>query len=224
MFPVHLPPLEPICPVVQLTANEQQYLPVLSDNVNIYWPDLKWKSMLGAQVRQETCPSLKSKMCWSPHAELKTSRELGIGLGQITITAQFDNFKAAKKLDTTMTNWTWENRYNANYQLRALVLMDKFNYGKFSWAAEEKDQLAFAFAAYNGGIGGVLSDRSVCRSTRDCDPTRWFGNVEHTSKKAKVAVNGYGNSFFAINRSYVTHITGEYHLRYLPFFGECHVR
>ena len=223
MLPVHPPLLEPVCPIVQLTANEQQYLPVLSANTRLYWPELKWKSMLGAQVRQETCPSLKSKLCWSPHAELKTSREYGFGLGQLTVTAQFDNFKAAKKLNTTMKDWTWDNRYSAEYQLNALIFMDKFNYGKFSGSTDEKERLSFSFAAYNGGIGGVLSDKSVCRNTAGCDPNRWFDHVERTSKKAKVAVSGYGQPFFTINRLYVTHITGEYHLRYMPFFGECYV-
>ena len=224
MLPSHPPPLEPVCPVVQLTANEQQHLPTLLLESNLYWPDLKWKSTLGAQVRQETCPSLKHRFCWNPRAELKTSREYGFGLSQITITPRFDNFKEAKKLDKTMKDWAWDNRYNATYQLRTMILMDKFAHGKFQWAADEKEQLAFAFAAYNGGIGGVLSDRSVCRATENCDPAYWFGHVEHTSKKAKVAANGYGLSFYQINRGYVKHIMGEYSLRYMPFFGECHVR
>lgn len=223
MLPSHPPPLEPPCPAVQLTANEQQHLPTLLLESNLYWPELAWKSMLGAQVRQETCPSMKSKLCWNPHAELKTSREYGFGLGQLTVTAQFDNFKAAKKLDTTMKDWTWDNRYNANYQLRTMILMDKFNYGKFSWAADEKERMAFSFAAYNGGIGGALSDRGVCRNTPDCDPDRWFDHVEHTSKKAKVPVSGYGQSFFQINRGYVNNIINVFPARYKNYFGECNV-
>lgn len=180
--------------------------------------------MLGSQIRQETCPSLKHRFCWNPRAELKTSREYGFGLGQLTVTAKFDNFKEAKKLNTTMSDWKWEDRYDAAYQIRTLVLMDKFNYGKFSLAADEKERMAFSFAAYNGGLGGVLSDKAVCRNTSECDPNRWFDHVEHTSKKAKVPVHGYGQSFFQINRTYTNNIVNVFPPRYMPFFGECNVR
>lgn len=209
------------CPPVQLTANEQTYLPTLQGEIESKWPSIPRKAVLAAQVRQETCPSLKSKMCWSPHAELKTSREYGFGLGQITITSKFDNFKEAKKLDGSLKNWAWENRYNAEYQLRTLVLTDMFNYGKFDWAGNNYERMAFSLAAYNGGIGGVLSDRRVCAATAGCNQDQWFGHVALTSKKAKVAANGYGESFFQINRGYVEHGMVSYVPRYEPFFEEC---
>lgn len=183
-----------------------QYLPVLAEEIRRGWSDAPLRSSFGAQVEQETCISLKSKRCWSPTTELKTDREYGFGLGQITITSKFDNHAEARKLDPSLKDWAWENRYNAQYQLRALVLMNKFNFGKFGWADSNTDRLAFMFAAYNGGLGGVLSDRKVCAVTPGCNPGVWFGNVEHTSKKAKVAVSGYGQSFFQINRGYVVNI------------------
>lgn len=203
-----------------LTPNEQKYLPVLQGEIAAYWPDHFAQSMFAAQVQQETCPSLQSKKCWSPTAELKTSREYGFGLGQITKTARFDNFQEVKKLDKSLVAWTWDNRYNAQYQLRALVLQDKAGWSKFGKAASDTDRMAFALAAYNGGLGGVLSDRAVCQATPGCDRERWFNHVERTSKKAKVAANGYGQSFFQINRLYITNVTGPRRARYLAFFGE----
>ncbi len=200
--------------------NERTYLPVLAKELQVSWPDVSTKSVFAAQVRQETCAGLKSKKCWSPRAELKTEREYGFGLGQLTVTAKFDNFKEAKKLHPSLKDWTWENRYEPQYQLRTMILMGKFNYGKFSWAESEHERLAFSFAAYNGGIGGVLSDRVVCRTVHTCDGARWFGHVELHSKKAKVAVSGYGKSFFEINREYVRHIMLDYPVRYMPYFGE----
>lgn len=205
---------------VPYTENEVKYLPVLKEEAQSKWPGVPKKSYLAAQVRQETCAGLKSKKCWSPMAELKTNREYGFGLGQITITQSFDNFKTAKELDPSMRDWKWENRYNAQYQLRTLVLMDRSNYERFKWAATGEDQMAFALAAYNGGVGGVLSDRAVCRATPNCDQNVWFGNVELTSKKARTAANGYGQGFFYINRGYVEHITKQYFQRYLPYFNE----
>lgn len=191
---------------VALIPNEKAYLPVLCVEVVQYWPEAPEKDTFPAQVQQETCPSLKSKKCWSPTAELKTSREYGFGLGQITVTKRFDNFKEAKKLDRSLANWTWEGRYNAQFQLRTLVLTNKFNYSKLSWAADSHERLALTFASYNGGLGGVLSDRGVCKATSGCDPSRWFNNIAKTSKKSKVTASGYGESFFSINRKYVSNI------------------
>lgn len=203
-----------------LIPNELKHLPVLVEELERSWPLVPCRSCLAAQVRQETCAGLKSKRCWSPYAELKTNREYGFGLGQLTVTSKFDNFKEAKKLDPTLRGWAWENRYNAVFQLRTLVLMDKMNYSKFSWASSSCDRMAFSVAAYNGGVGGVLSDRTVCRNTPGCDSSRWFNHVERTSRKAKVAASGYGKSFFEINREYVQHILLQYPSRYRPFFKE----
>lgn len=200
--------------------NERKYLPVLSKEIDNHWPTVSIRSVFGAQVMQETCPSLRSKKCWSPTAELKTEREYGFGLGQLTVTPRFNNFKEASKLHPSLKDWTWENRYAAEYQLRTMILMDKFSHDKAAWAKTNEDQLAFAFASYNGGLGGVLSDRTVCKVTPGCDPDRWFGHVEKTSKKAKVAVGGYGKSFFEINREYVKNILFVRRPRYEFFFGE----
>lgn len=204
------------------TANELKHLPMLDAELSLSWPDVHRKSVFAAQIRQETCPSLGSKKCWSPTAELKTSREYGFGLGQLTVTSRFNNFNEAKKLDRSLKDWEWDNRYDATYQLRTMVLMDKFNYGKISWAADKDERVAMAFASYNGGLGGLLSDRAVCQITPGCDPSKWFGNIEHTSRKAKVKAGGYGKSFFEINREYVRHIMFLYPSRYAPFFGEHH--
>lgn len=208
-------------PKVKFLANEALYLPVLDREVREYWKGEPLKSVFAAQVQQESCITLKHPKCWSPMAELKTSREYGFGLGQITITSRFDNFKEAKKLDTSLKDWAWENRYNAEFQLRTLVLMDFSNYSKFGWAENDLDRMGFALAGYNGGVGGVLSDRAVCKTVPGCNPNLWFGNVENTSKKAKLPVSGYGQSFFQINRSYVSNGLGFRRTRYLEYFGEC---
>lgn len=203
-----------------LPDNAWVHLPILKAQIETHWPDAPMRSVFAAQVEQETCISLKHRKCWSPYAELKTSREYGFGLGQITITEKFDNFKEAKKLDPAMREWKWEDRYNAAFQLKTLVLMDKFNYGKLNWAATDYERLAMAFAAYNGGLGGVLSDRKVCMATPGCDPSRWFNHISTTSRKAKVAASGYGKSFFAINREYVVNIMTVRRHKYVDYLGE----
>ncbi len=187
-----------------LPENAKKYAPVLKQELQKHWPEITPRSVFAGQIEQETCISLKSSKCWSPNAELKTDREYGFGLGQITVTKKFDNFAEAKKLDKSLLAWKWENRYDPAFQLRTLVLMDKSFYDKLPASIGEK--LAFMFAAYNGGLGGILNDRRLCQGTKGCNPDLWFGNVENTSFKSKIKPPQYGKSFFEINREYPKNI------------------
>jgi len=196
------------------------YKQLIITEIDDQWPTLPIKSVVPSQIEQETCYSARHKKCWSPYSELKTSREYGFGLGQITVTTRFNNFLEAKKLDASLSDWKWENRYNSQYQIRTLLLMDRFNYGKFNWADNEHERIAFTIAAYNGGIGGVLSDRKVCIATTGCNPNVWFDEVEHTSRKAKTPSRGYGKSFFEINREYVRNIMCIRHYKYSSHLEE----
>ncbi len=192
-----------------LPANALRYLPLLQEEKTAHWPSMSLPSALAAQVETESCVSLKSPRCWSPRAELRTSRERGVGLGQITRTARFDALAELRGLHPeALGGWRWESEslYDPRLQLRALVLMNRGLWQRATGAASETDRLAFTFAGYNGGPGGVVSERRLCAATPGCDAGRWFGHVEHTSRKARVAVAGYGQSFFAINRAYVRQI------------------
>jgi len=94
---------------------------------------------------------------------------------------------------------------------------DRFNFERFP---ASEGRLAFALAAYNGGLGGTYSDIKLCRHTEGCDPGLWFGNVEHTSLKAKTKVVGYGQTFFDINRGYVRNVLIERRPKYARAMGE----
>lgn len=200
---------------VDLPPNAVQNIPVLAREICDHWPALPYPYFVGSQVEQETCASLKSKRCWSPTVEFKTDREYGFGLGQLTITPRFDNFKEAIKLDPSLAGWKWELRYDPSYQLRTLVFMDKRAYDSFPAAATSKDQMAFMLAAYNGGIGGALNDAKLCRVTKGCDSTRWFGHVEKTSLKSRTKWQGYGKSAFEINREYVYNVLRVRFVKYM---------
>jgi hypothetical protein len=182
------------------------HLPQLRAEIDQHWPAAPHRASLAAQVEQETCISLKSARCWNPTTELKTAREYGFGLGQLTVTSRFDNFKAARQLDVSLRDWKWEERYDPAKQLRTMILMDKGNYQRLVMVADPHERLAMTFAAYNGGLGGVLSDRRLCTQISSCDPQRWFDHVEAHSLKQKEKSAGYGQSFFDINRSYVRNI------------------
>lgn len=196
----------------------REHLPTLKAEQERFWPDMPTPAVLAAQVEQETCPSLKHRMCWSPRAELRTSRERGVGLGQITKTARFDALAELKaSTGDKLAAWSWDDDsiYDARLQLRGLVLKDLQVWRSVSrQAATQQDGLAFMLAGYNGGIGGVLSDSKMCAATPGCDRRRWFGHVEHTSLKAKAAAAGYGKSFFEINREYPRNVLGPRLSRY----------
>lgn len=186
-----------------LPAGAIKYLPLLLKEQQAHWPDMPLRSSLAAQVEQETCISLKSTRCWNPRTELKTDREYGFGLGQLTVTPKFNNFNEARKLDISLRDWQFAGRFDPARQLRAMVLMDRSGFVRLNFVPDQNARLAMAYSAYNGGLSGVLADRRLCAATRGCDANQWFGHVERTSLKAKVAVHGYGQSFYLIIRSYV---------------------
>lgn len=209
-----------------IPALAKVYLPALVGAMGMLWPTAPTPQFSAGQVEQETCPSLSSHRCWNPKTELKTSREYGFGLGQITRAytssgeIRFDTFSELVKKHAELKNWTWANRYDAGYQLKALVLMDRDLYRRVKDAATPADQLAFALSAYNGGMGGVLQDRLLCRNTAGCDSTRWFGNVAEHSLKSRKKWHGYGLSAFDINRQYVSNILKKRMQKYAPFFHQ----
>jgi hypothetical protein len=200
------------------------YLPVMVEVIFDCWSEAENWDVFAGQIEQETCYSLTHSKCWNPSVELKTSREYGFGLAQITIAyddagkERFNNFKAATKLDKVMKDWRWEDRFNPYYQIRFLVLQDQQYFQQIKWSDNELVKLAFTLAAYNGGFYGMVRDRKICESTPDCDPNVWFGNVEKESWRAKIKVAGYGKSFFEINREYVSRILLERRFRYIDYW------
>lgn len=197
-----------------LAKRAAQYGPILLQELEEYWgQDVTWPSIFFAQVDQETCASQTSAKCWSPTARLKTSREEGYGLGQITRAwdargnLRFDSLTELRNRHSeALAGWNWKNVADATFQLRGLVLMDRDLYNAFDFAETELDRFAFMDASYNGGQGGLLSDRALCKAVASCNPNVWQGNVELYSKKAKTAAGGYGQGFFQVNRGHVQQV------------------
>lgn len=195
------------------------YLPILAEEITARWPDVPSRSAMGSQVEQETCITLRHRSCWNPHAELKTDREYGFGFGQLTITRRFNAWAEVKTFDPSLRNWKWENRYDPRLQLRSMIVKNRFNFARLGGTTPQ-DRLAFALAGYNGGLGGVVADISLCKATPGCDPGRWFGNVEKTSRKSRVKWKGYGASAFEINREYVRNVLHVRRQKYVAALGE----
>lgn len=202
------------------------YLPALVLTQRELWPDAPQPYFLAGQIEQESCITLKHARCWNPRAELNTKRENGIGIGQFTRaynadgSIRFDVIDDLSKQHPELYGWSWETRYNASYQLKAIVLMDRGIWRRIRGAQSDTDRLAFTLSAYNGGEGGLRQDRRLCANTVGCDQGRWKHNVEATSLKARAPKPGYGKSFFQINREYVGSILDMRAPKYKPYFED----
>lgn len=190
------------------------------------WPDAPMPSFLGAQGEQESCISLTHSKCWNPRSELKTSRENGVGIFQVTRafradgSIRFDKQSELRAAYPSLRGWTWAMRYDPGYQLLAVVEMDHGIYKRVSGATNTTERLAFTLSAYNGGESGVRQDRLLCRNTAGCHPDLWFGNVEKYSLKTRKVNAGYGESAFSINRGYVRNVIFLRRPKYEPFFRD----
>lgn len=229
--PIGAEPAKP--PPNQMPPLAQKYVPNVLNQIDEFWSILRPRSSIGAQIEKESCVSLSSKRCWSPDSELRVKatstadvaalakpgptagqayiasqglREYGFGLGQTTITSKMNVFEELKRQDIVLRGWRWEDRFNVDYQIRAILVLNKRNYDSIRFADDEFERMAFTFSAYNGGLGGVLKDRKLCEAQPTCDAGKWFGNVSKYSFKSKVAIKGYGKSFFDINRGYVDEV------------------
>lgn len=209
-----------------IPVNAVQQLPILVEVVEDKWADFPLPASFAALIEKESCITLRHSKCWTPYAELKTKREYGFGLGQITIAydakgkVRFNNFDESKRFDPELRNWKYSDRYNPRYQMIALVKHNYFNWQRLGRMniSSDWEQAAMMFSAYNGGLGGLLKDIRLCAATAGCDSSKWFDNVENTSSKAKVAASGYGKSFFQINREYVKEVLIIRRPKYEPYF------
>jgi hypothetical protein len=183
--------------------------------------------LVPALIEHESCISLKHSRCWDPSSRLKTTREEGAGFFQLTRAynnsggIRFDVISELRsKYPKELYELNWSNVYQRpDLQIRAGILKSKENYLQFEKIAENTiEALAFADAAYNGGIGGVNTERRACYISKGCDHTRWFNNVELYCMKSKSAL--YGNrSACDINRHHVRDVILVRSSKYSKFFN-----
>jgi len=194
----------------ELPAGAVQYLRVLRAEQQRFWPEHPRPVLLAALVEQESCPSLRSRSCWNPSARLRSDREEGAGMGQITRTwrpdgsVRFDSLASMRAAYAAeLGAWNWGNVYERpDLQLRAIVLMSHDAWRPFRAAPAA---LEFGDASYNGGVAGVQQERRACALTPGCDPGQWFGHVDAHCLKSRQPLYG-GRSACDINREHVRNV------------------
>jgi hypothetical protein len=190
-------------------ARALTYLPMLGQEISAHWPGVPQREYMGGLIEHESCVTLTSARCWSPTSRLKTQREEGAGFGQITRawrqdgSVRFDALAEMRNKHAALSGMSWKTIYSQpRLQLRAVVLKMRDNFQALANVAEPMERLAMSDAAYNGGLGGVNTERRACGLRRGCDPQRWWGHVEFTCMKSRTPLYGT-RSACDINRNHV---------------------
>lgn len=206
-------------------AQAPTYLPILKAEIDRAMPEHSEQSYFGGLVEQESCISLTHSKCWNPRSRLKTSREEGAGFGQITRAyrngrLRFDSLADNKRVIAGLSDLSWGNVYaRPDLQLRLMVGMVKqCDVRLRPLVADDVARYQMCDAAYNGGVGGVLNERRACAMSRNCDPQKWFGNVETHCLKSRRVLYGQ-RSACDINREHVRSVFVLRRNKYKPFLG-----
>lgn len=186
-----------------------QYLGIVKAESNRLMPAMPYPYYFGTLIEQESCISLTHSRCWSPSSQLKSHRELGIGLSQVTIaynpdgSVRFDTLTdLAKRHRQELRELSWNTiRDRPDLQIRSMILLSKGNYDALYTTKDTFERMALMDAAYNGGLGGLQKERRACGLSAHCDPNKWFGNVEKLCLKSKKPLYG-GRSACDINREH----------------------
>jgi len=200
------------------------YKDIIKTEVNIYFKNIYDINYIPSLIEQESCISLTHSRCWSPTSRLKTSREEGAGLGQITRaynkngSLRFDKLKELRDSNKqALKDMYWDTIYQRpDLQIRAILILLKSDYNRIN-NNNKLERLKMTDAAYNGGVGGLLKEQRVCGIAANCDPNIWFKNVELYCLKSKKSLYG-SRSACDINRE---HTSTVFKIR-LPKYNKFH--
>ncbi|EKD89580.1 MAG: hypothetical protein ACD_33C00041G0007 [uncultured bacterium] len=184
-----------------------KYKEIIQLDIELYFKNIPEPNYIPSLIEHESCISLTHKRCWNPSSQLKTSRELGIGVGQLTKaynkdgSIRFDALKEIRdKHKADLKELSWENiAVRPDLQIRAMTLMLRDLNKQLYNVPDIMNRLHMVDASYNGGLGGLLKERRACALAANCDPNIWFKNIENYCLKSKKVL--YGNrSACDINR------------------------
>lgn len=203
-------------------------LPVLRQVQEEHWPDLIMPEVLAGQAEKESCIHLRHPRCWNPSSRLKSAREEGAGIPQITRAyhtsgpntgkLRFDALAEMRARHPALRPLNWDNVYERlDLQLLVLVLKNRDNWFSFEGVRSQTNRLVFTLLAYNRGTAGVLREMTACKLKEGCDPQVFFGHVEKTCTASWKPIYG-NNSPCSISRAYPGDILYTRSPKYRPFF------
>lgn len=183
----------------EIPAGARQHLPTLQAAAAEHWPGAPLPHTMAGQVEQESS--------WKARATLKTSRELGRGLTQLTVTyagdgrERYNAYRDAVRW-RQLAAWNWQaDPYNPRYQLTYLVLRDKATFATMRrLMATDDDSWRATLVAYNAGEGRVLKRRAVALAT-GLPADRWAGGLADAHGPAENALL-YGRPLWAAVNEY----------------------
>lgn len=197
-------------PKEYIPPKAHQHFSTIKEEKETYAKTFPSVPYFGALIEHESCISLKHSRCWETTSELKSKRERGVGLGQITIayredgSVRFDSLSEMKRNHSSaLKDLSWENvTRSPRLQIRTIILMTSDNYKALSTVGDEVQRMKMADAAYNGGLGGLRKERTSCGLAKNCDPQIWDGHVERHCLKSRSVLYGR-RSACDINRDHV---------------------
>ena len=208
-------------PLITLAQSIKTYIPpaalslkhIVIEEQQLHFPDIPIKAYPFALIEQESCIHLKHSKCWNPKSQLKTKREEGAGLGQLTRayredgTLRFDSLQGIKaQYKQQLQELSWSTIYQRpDLQIRAMMLMLRDTYRSLYDIKDPIARLHFTDAAYNGGTRDLRKERIACGLATKCNPQVWFDNVEHIKVKSQKPLYGNRSAYF-INREHVEYV------------------
>ena len=128
-----------------------------------------WSAMLSAQIQVESA--------WRPNV----SSPYAHGLAQFTPPTYGDiaPLTVASCADTSI--------FDPACSIRSQIVYMRKLLSRYRDSASLKDQWAFAWAAYNGGMGWIQREKRKCLQATGCNPKRYWGHVERYCIRAKWA-------------------------------------
>lgn len=208
-----------------IPKNAPALLPVYKSEAQRLMPDLETPWYFAGLTEHESCISLKHSRCFSSTAELKTSREQGVGLSQITRTykrdgsIRFDSLSDLRRANMNeLKDLSWSNvKQRPDLQIRGLILMTRGNYKQLYVIKDDYQRLAMTDVAYNAGLGRVKKNRLQCGLTKGCDPQIWFDQVEKQCTASKKPIYS-GRSACDIMNHHVHDVLLTRMSKYKPYF------
>jgi hypothetical protein len=170
----------------QIPERAKPLLPILSSALDDHWPAAPLPHITAGQVEQESA--------WKQQATLKTSRELGRGLAQLTIayradgSERFNSYRDAVRM-RALRGWDWRaDPYNARYQLTYLVLRDRAEFTNMRKVMiDDAEAWRAALVCYNAGQGRVLKRMAYAKAA-GMQADRWAGGLEHAHGPGEAAL------------------------------------